>query len=113
MDAFYTPAYGFFLELRSTFGEQGRTQLDLFKRYLSYQLLVMDEINVRSESAWENNTLHYLIDQRCQRELATLILSNKPREELLMYFKGAIASRVSEQGAIIDCDWCDLRPRHA
>lgn len=109
----YTTAADFFLELKSTFGEAGRTQLDLVTRYRGYELLVLDEIEVRSDSVWENNVLRGLVDARYASDLATIILTNKREEEIGTYFSTAIRDRIREDGAILSCDWPSLRGRKA
>lgn len=109
----YTTAADFFLELKSTFNQPGRTQMDLIGRYRAYELLALDEIEVRSDSPWENNVLRSLIDARYAADLATLILTNKSEQELATYFSNAIRDRLREGGAVITCGWPSLRGRGA
>lgn len=109
----YTSAADFFLELKSTFNMPGRTQMELVGRYRAYQLLALDEIEVRSDSAWENNVLRGLIDARYSIGVATLILTNKRDEEINSYFSTAIRDRIREGGTVLHCDWPSLRGRKA
>lgn len=109
----YTTAGDFFLELQSTFGEPGRTKLDLIGRYRAYELLSLDEIEVRSDSVWENNVLRGLIDARYASGVATLIITNKSEEEIRTYFSAAIRDRIREEGAVLNFDWRSLRGRKA
>ncbi len=107
----YTTAADFFLELKSTFNESGRTQMDLVKRYRGYDILVLDEIEVRSDSTWENQVLRSLIDARYASNVATVLITNKTEVELHTYFSPAIRDRLREDGAIIACEWSSLRGR--
>jgi DNA replication protein DnaC len=109
LPARYATAQQFFLELKSTFGEPGRTQLDLIERYGKYELLVLDEIEVRSDKPWENQVLRGLIDTRYRRELATVLITNLGGAELQDYFSPAIRDRIREEGAILPCEWGSLR----
>jgi DNA replication protein DnaC len=106
----YTTASDFFLELKSTFGAEGRTQMDLIKRYRRYALLVLDEYEVRSDSDWENGVLRSLIDSRYAGLVATVIISNLTVEKLNDYLQRAVRDRIREDGSIIDCAWGSLRP---
>lgn len=109
--AHYTTAADFFLELQSTFNVAGRTKLELLDKYRRYRLLVLDEIEVRSDSAWENNVLRGLIDRRYASPVATVIITNKPAAEINTYFSAAIRDRIRSDGAILNCDWPSLRGR--
>jgi DNA replication protein DnaC len=107
----YTTAADFFLELKSTFGAEGRTQMDLVKRYRGYAMLALDEIDVRSDSAWENQVLRGLVDARYASMVATVLVTNKSADEVNGYFSTAIRDRIREDGAIVNCDWPSLRGR--
>lgn len=107
--ALYCRAVDFFVMLKSTFGAPGKTVEELERRFRRYELLVLDEIEVRSESVWENNVLRSLIDARYGNIKATVIVTNKTKEELGSYFSNAILSRITDDGAIVNCDWPSLR----
>jgi|GEM_PF-2220327 len=107
--AFYCRALDFFTMVKSTFGAPGKTVEELERKFRRYELLALDEIEVRSGSAWEDNVLRGLIDARYGNMKATVIITNKRPEELSTYFSAAILSRISEGGAILNCDWKSLR----
>ena len=78
----YVRAFDFFLELKSTFNQDGRTQLDLVKRFERYALLAVDEIDVRSDSQWENVVLRSLIDARYAMCVSTVLITNRSKAVL-------------------------------
>jgi DNA replication protein DnaC len=116
-EARFVTANDFFLSLKSTFGEAGRTQEDVVRRFRAYDLLVVDEIEVRSDSNWENQQLRDLINARYSMVKSTLILTNKTRDEIngrdgTPYFSAAIRDRIrDDEGGIVDCNWPSLRGR--
>lgn len=106
----YTTAFDFFVELKSTFGEPGRTQADLIQRYRRYELLVIDEYEVRSDNSWENTVFRSLIDSRYGAMLSTVLVTNLTIEELQDYLPRAVRDRVRESGSLVECNWGSLRP---
>ena len=116
LESRFTTANDFFLALKSTFGERGRTQEDVVQRFRRYELLVIDEIEVRSDSNWENQQLRDLINVRYSCVLSTVILTNKTPDEIngtsgTPYFSTAVRDRIRQEGAILVCDWPSLRAR--
>jgi DNA replication protein DnaC len=109
LSAFYCRAIDFFTQVKSTFGAPGKTMDDLERRFRTYKLLVIDEIEIRSDSAWENNLLRSLIDARYASNVATVIITNKSEDEINAYFSPAIRDRIRDGGGVINCDWRSLR----
>jgi len=114
--AYYCRAIDFYRQLKSTFGQPGRTAEDLVRRFETYELLVIDEIEVRSESAWENNELRSLLDARYARCVATVLITNKTAAELngngegtTPYLSRALRDRIRHGGSILECRWRSLR----
>jgi DNA replication protein DnaC len=110
----FVTANDFFLELKSTFGSEGRTQMDLIKKFRTYHLLGIDEIEVRSDSAWENNQLRDLVNARYSMMVSTVICTNKTPEQLLgtdgaAYLGTALRDRIRESGGIVHFWWKSLR----
>lgn len=113
-ESYYCTAIDFYTKLKSTFGEKGKTQEELIERFRRYHCLVIDEIEVRSDSEWENNLLRALIDARHNKFLATILCTNKTPEQLngdngTPYLSNAIRDRMNEGGAILHCNWRSLR----
>lgn len=113
--AYFCSAAHFYLRLKSTFGAPGRTAEDLAKQFREFELLAIDEIEVRSESAWENRELRDLINDRYNDLRATLLITNKSIAELngndeqAAYLAPWLRDRIRQDGAIIECDWPSLR----
>lgn len=109
MPAYYCRAVDFFTAIKSTFNTPGKTLEDLERKFRRFKLLVLDEIEVRSDSAWENNVLRSLVDARYASCVATVIITNKTNEQIHEYFSPAIIDRINDGGGVIKCDWPSLR----
>lgn len=107
--AYYCTALDFYRQLKSTFGAPGKTAEDLVRRFRQYELLVIDELEVRSDKEWENVELRSLIDARYASMKSTVLITNKTREQLGEYLSPAIQDRICESGGVINCDWRSLR----
>jgi DNA replication protein DnaC len=113
--AYYCTALDFFRKLKSTFGAPGKTAEELILRFRRYECLVLDEIDVRNESEWENNELRDLFTARDGWMVSTVAITNRDRGELVgssgasPYLSPALLDRMRSAGAIITCDWPSLR----
>ena len=108
--ALYKRAMDCFTELKATFSNNSEiSQQMLLERWTAADLFVCDEVQVRSDSAWENSTLTTLIDRRYAENRATLLISNLTADKFVEKVGNAIASRVMETGGIVKCEWPSFR----
>ncbi|MEY5019444.1 MAG: hypothetical protein RLZ22_532, partial [Verrucomicrobiota bacterium] len=99
--AIYTTAMGLFLRIRATFDKEAKETQDGIVRELSRTpLLVIDEMQERAESAWENQMLTHIIDGRYGNERPTILISNLTAEELAESLGHSIVDRMHETGGI-------------
>jgi DNA replication protein DnaC len=108
--AVYRRAFDVFSEIKQTFGrKEGQTQRDVTEQLVKSNLLVLDEIQVRAESAWENDLLTNLIDQRYAEFRPTVLISNLNRGPFIECVGDSIASRLMETGGTIEATWPSFR----
>lgn len=106
----YTTAVGMFLRIREAFRQGAEaTERALVDRYARPGVLVIDEAQVRGESAWEDNVLTHIIDRRYAAMLDTVLVSNHRPEELAKSLGPSVADRMRETGVVIVCDWPSFR----
>lgn len=80
--------------------------------HVRFALLVLDEWQVRGETASENTLLLRLIDKRYEACKTTLIIGNYATQgEFEKSIDGRIADRLCDGGGMIICDWPSLRGR--
>lgn len=110
VSAFYSPTMHFFTELKCQFKPGGDEKI-VNRIYKLPSLLVLDEVQDRSESEWENRMLTRLIDDRYADLQTTILITNQKRDEFLSGVGKSIQSRIEDGGAIIECTWPSLRGR--
>ena len=105
-----------FLEIRAGFGTDGATEEAVIKKYVEPDILVLDEIQERSQSDWENRVFTHIVDRRYDRPgKSTILIGNVAREStgpvdpLRECVGDSIYSRMIETGGIIEFPWASFR----
>lgn len=110
MSCKYAVAMDFFIALKSTFDDGARqSEAQAIASFVKPKLLVLDEMDERSESAWENRLLFHMINARYNNLVDTLLISRKPEAEFLQSLGDSVTSRIQETGGSIICDWKSFR----
>ncbi len=106
----YCLAMDFFLKIKATFSrDAAEDEGDVLNRYCVPKLLVIDEIQERAESQWEDRLMTHLINRRYNDMKDTLLISNLCKEEFVASIGSSIASRLNETGGICQCNWKSFR----
>jgi DNA replication protein DnaC len=106
----YAKALRFFLDLKSTYREGSTaTENAIIDDYVRPDVLVLDEVNERGETDWENRLLTYVIDLRYDAMKATVLISNDTPATFIKSVGESIADRIRERGRIVECTWRSLR----
>lgn len=74
-----------------------------------HPFLVLDEVQERSDTAWEDAQLSVLLDRRYRDMLRTVLISNLSVEGAKQKLPASVWSRLTEAGAIVHCDWPSFR----
>ncbi len=117
----YCTAVEIFAMIRNAWdhrGERGvEAERDVLARLERVDLLVIDELQERSDSAWASTVLTSIVDTRYAYLRSTIVIANLGRGTLVANLGDSIASRMSEGGGVIECSWPSLRAngkaRHA
>jgi DNA replication protein DnaC len=96
---FYATAIDLFTTLR---GDQHNPQT--LNRFVQYPLLVIDEIQERGETEFEDRMLTHIIDKRYASMRPTLIIGNLKAEEMAMSLGRSIIDRIRETGRVVVAD---------
>jgi DNA replication protein DnaC len=108
--AHYQTAMRFFLTVRSTFKKgSDKTELEIIDRMTEPGLLVIDELQERGETAFEDRLLTHLIDARYGAKRPTILIANLTKEQLGPALGPSIIDRASENGRRIDFTWGSYR----
>jgi len=107
----YKTAMRIFLEIRNTFRRGSEvSELELMDEFADAALLIIDEIQERGETLFEDQKLTAIIDARYQHRRPTLIIGNyETAEDFASSVSPSILSRMQEGGGAIHCDWPSFR----
>ena len=98
----YATAMDFFGEIKSTYSsDSADNESRVLREYTTPVVLCLDELQVRTESMWENNLLTHLIDKRYQFQLSTILIANIVPEDLKDCVGDSIYSRTMETGGVV------------
>jgi DNA replication protein DnaC len=108
--ALYTKAMNFFLDIRATYRKDAAvTERAMIDKYCAPELLVIDAIENRSDSPFENLLLTYLIDVRYDQMKDTILVGNFTEEQFAANMGPSVVDRIHECGIKIICKWKSFR----
>lgn len=106
----FTTAMEFFMSVKQTYRDGAeKDETKLVEEFCKPGFLMVDEIEKRGESVWENNLLFHLFNRRYNDEKDTLLISNLPANELALHLGPSLVSRLNETGGMIPCNWPSRR----
>ena len=112
-EALYVKAMQVFLWIRATYKHEQRTELEAIADFIRPRLLVIDEIQVRGDTTFEDEMLTHIVDVRYDCGRDTLIVGNLDPEKVADSLGPSILDRLHECGGIIACNWPSFRaPAH-
>ncbi len=110
----YAEATDYFVAVKETFGPSPKlNQSQVEAQFLRPELLVVDEVDERGDTAWEDRMLTRLVNKRYAAGVATVLVSNQTKQAFVDRVGPSIADRILDGGGIIYCEWGSLRGRVA
>lgn len=106
----YGSAMGFFLDIKESFNG-AKSEKTVIEAYVSPSVLVLDEMQERGQSQWEDRLLTHLIDRRYSEKKDTLLLSNQTSKQFQEAMGESVVSRILQTGGIAVCDWESFRSK--
>lgn len=108
----YTDVLSLLHEIRATYTTRRETEEQVVHRYVTPDLLVLDEIGVQRGTDDERATLHHVLDQRYLAMRPTVVVGNVDLAGLTAYLGERAVSRLHEAGGlVVPFDWDDHRIR--
>jgi DNA replication protein DnaC len=99
----YTTAMGLFLRIRSTYGKQAaETEEGVIKELSKCPMLILDEVQERGNTPWEDRLLTHIIDKRYGAMRPTIIIANLAEQDFRQSLSDSIVSRLFETGGIME-----------
>lgn len=108
--ALYVKAMAVFIALRETYRpDASSTERKVIADFARPALLVIDAIEVRGDTSWEDRVLNHIVDIRYDARKDTLLVGNVAKDEVVTVLGHSIISRANETGGVIHCDWGSYR----
>ena len=106
----YKTAMELFIDLKASYAQKSTiTEKEVMDAAKDCALLVIDELQERGESDFENQKLTHIVDARYSRELPTILIANYTREEFAASVSPSILDRIRENGVGVFFDWPSFR----
>ena len=105
----YAKAMDFFLTVRATYKSETRTELEAIELFTDPCMLVLDELQVRGETEFEDRMLTYMLDKRYDSMRDTILIANLTESQFRESMGYSISDRLAETGGIIECKWDNFR----
>lgn len=103
--AHYTTAMGLFLRIRASFGKSSKeSEDDIVSAMSKAPLLILDEVQERGNTAWEDRLLTHILDRRYGAMAPTIVIANLTESALVECLGDSIISRLTETGGILEID---------
>jgi DNA replication protein DnaC len=108
----YTTAMNLFTSIKSTYSSNSeKSEKEVISEYCEAALLVIDEVQVRSETKFEDDKLTTIIDARYMDGMPTILISNYTWERLASTLSPAVIDRFDENGVKLVFDWESFRKK--
>ena len=106
----YRTAMRFFLEVRATFRKNSESsEMEVIDELAKSDLLILDEIQERGETPFEDRLLTHVIDARYAAMKPTILIANLSKSDLAESLGKSIVDRARENGKSIEFTWPSYR----
>jgi len=105
----YRKTMDLFLDIRGTYKSESKTEREVLEVYINVPLLVLDEVQERGGSDFEDRMLNYVLDRRYDLRKDTLLISNLTKSEFAANVGPSIVSRLTECGTVFEFDFASFR----
>lgn len=109
----YTTAVNLFSTIKCTYtAGTEKSEKEVVSDYTEAALLVIDEVQERGETQYEDRQLTAIIDARYADDMPTILISNYTWERLASTLSPAVLDRIEENGAKLPFIWESFRKKH-
>lgn len=101
-----------FRDIRETYDVRDKAERGVVDRFRYVQSLVLDEIDNRARTDFEERSLRDILDDRYREMRDTILITNvRSRSAFLHGQSEYLCSRLSECGLFIECRWPSFREK--
>ena len=108
--ALYRTAEELFDEMKACFSPKAEMSSKQQRAiYDNSALLVIDEIQVRGESKFEDDKITSIIDRKYRSKKPAIIIGNIKLDQIEEQLSASVVNRLLERGIIVECNWQSYR----
>ncbi len=107
----YVKTMDMLIRFREAFRKDGPSESDVLEEFLTPSILVIDAMEERAETQFEDRMISHLIDLRYDAMLDTILISNQAKESFAESVGKSVVSRLIETGEVIECTWESFRKK--
>lgn len=105
----YFRADDLFDTIKSWFGLDADSRAHNLRNLYDVPVLVIDEVQDRLATQYEDLSLTRIVDKRYGNKLPTVMIANLDPEGFVRHAGVSIVSRLNETGAMVHCNWPSFR----
>lgn len=105
----YITANGMVKEIQASYGQEGKSEEGEILRFVQYDLLILDEIDAKSDKENANLLLTEVINRRYNENKPVIVITNQAFENLAPHVGDRVYSRLHENAFIAAFTWPDFR----
>jgi DNA replication protein DnaC len=109
----YVKTMDLLIRFREAFRKDGPSEKTVLEEFLSPDILVIDALEERAETQFEDRMISHLIDLRYDAMLDTILISNQTKDAFKLSVGNSVVSRLIETGEVIECTWESFRRKQA
>lgn len=113
MSVRYVTAQGIISEIQASYGKEGKSEEGEIDRFVQYDLLVIDEADVKRDNANAALLFTEVINRRYVSGKPVVMITNQSMENLEQFVGDRVYSRLHENGFICSFGGPDLRRVHS
>lgn len=95
----------FFSKVKESWNDKSSTEFKLIESYDQYEILMIDEVGKSGMSASEKNMFFHLMNNRFEKCLPTICISNLSKNKLIQMLDEETVRRMHEGGGILEFNW--------
>lgn len=108
LSAMYAKAIDVFIRLRESYRDD-KSESGVIMEFCKPSLLVIDAMENRGETDFEDRLLNHIIDRRYDNMVDTILITNQVQDVFQAMIGPSIVDRICENGGYIECTWGSFR----
>lgn len=105
----YCTAKQMISEIRAAYSTEGKTEAGEIERFVQYSVLIIDEIDVKSDSENANQLMGEVINRRYNADKPVVVITNQAFDKLGAFVGDRVLDRLHENAMVAHFTWGSFR----